>query len=175
MWWLIFVIAFIVGIIYSWKEEDFTPLLSCLFIAFIVFVALGGISNIYRVVVKEYEEKQYNIQGLENNITTNQNINGAFVLGFGYINSDTKEQIKYYYFKVNDIGKKLETIEIGNYSDTYIRETNEIEPCLIYRYQETVNKGFWKWLFGESRLSTQIAEILVVPENTIKIEYNVEI
>jgi len=126
-------------------------------------------------VIREYEEKQYNIQGLESNISTKQETNGAFVLGFGYINSSSSEQIKYYYFKVNDLGKKLETIEIGTYSETYIRETDEIEPCLIYRYQETVNKGFYKWLFGEFKTSTQIAEILVVPKNTIKIEYNVEI
>lgn len=175
MWWLIFVVAFVFGFILSWKEEDFYPLLSCLFIALIVLVALGGISNVHKIVVKEYEEEQYKIQGLENNITTSQNTNGAFILGFGYINSSTKEEMKYYYFKVNDIGKKLETIEITNNSDTYIRETDEIKPCLIYRYQETLNKGFWKWLFGENRQSTKIAEILVVPKNTIKIEYNVEI
>ena len=175
MWWLIFVIAFVVGIILSWYEEDLWALICVLIIAFIIICILCGISNVHRVVVKEYEEEQYKIQGLENNITTNQNTNGAFVLGFGYINSSTKEQIKYYYFKVNDIGKKLETIEIGNNSNTYIRETNEIEPCLIYRYQETINKGFWKWLFGENKTSTEIAKILVVPENTIKIEYNVEL
>ena len=175
MWWLIFIIAFVIGIILSWYEEDLCALICVLLIAFIIFIGLGGISNVYKIVVKEYEKEQYKIQGLENNITTTQNTNGAFVLGFGYINSNTKEEMKYYYFKVNDIGKKLETIEITNNSDTYIRETDEIEPCLIYRYQETINKGFWKWLFGENRHSDKIAEILVVPKNTIKIEYNVEI
>ncbi len=175
MWWIIIIIGMIIGTIYSWRDEDFTPLMCIVFIALIIVLLLGGLSSCFQVVVREYEEKQYNIQGLENNITTSQKTSGAFVLGFGYINSETTEQIKYYYFKVNDIGKQLETIEIGNYSNTYIRETNEIEPCLIYRYQETKNKGLFKWLFGEEREPNKIAEILVVPENTIKIEYNVEI
>lgn len=175
MWWIIIIIGIVIGIILSMRDEDFTPLMCFGFIALIIVLLLGGLSSCFQVVVREYEEKQYNIQGLENNITTSQKTNGAFVLGFGYINSETTEQIKYYYFKVNDIGKKLETIEIGNNSDTYIRETNKIEPCLIYRYQETKNKGLFKWLFGEERNPNKIAEILVVPENTIKIEYNVEI
>ena len=110
----------IIGTIYSWRDEDFTPLMCIVFIALIIVLLLGGLSSCFQVVVREYEEKQYNIQGLENNITTSQKTSGAFVLGFGYINSETTEQIKYYYFKVNDIGKqllnlqrkKLETIQI---------------------------------------------------------------
>ena len=174
MWWLICLTAIIVGVcIAIFYDEDFG--LGIITVVLFGILILFVIRLCYIDIVEEYEIEQYKIQGLENNITTNQSTNGAFILGFGYVNSQTKEEMKYYYFKVNDIGKKLETIEISNNSDTYIRETDEIEPCLIYRYQKTENKGFFKWLFGKCENETKIAEILVVPSNTIKIEYNVDI
>lgn len=173
MWWLICLTAIIVGICIASYDEDLGKSIITLVLLVILILYVIGCMN--KDVTEEYETEQYKIQGLENNITTNQSTNGAFILGFGYVNSQTKEEMKYYYFKVNDIGKKLETIEIINNYDTYIRETDEIEPCLIYRYQKTENKGFFKWLFGKCENETKIAEILVVPSNTIKIEYNVDI
>lgn len=174
MWWLIIVIGIVLGvkIADSFNENiGFSIVWGTIYIIFILFV----VAYLDKEVIKEYEVEQYKIQGLENNITTSQNTKGSFILGFGYVNSETQEEIKYYYFKVNDIGKKLETIEIGNNSDTYIRETDEMKPCLIYRYQKVKTKAYWKWLFGELEKEIQIAEILVVPSNTIKIEYNVEV
>lgn len=122
-----------------------------------------------------WEVEQYKIQGLEDSITTTQETFGAFVLGCGFVSSDSDTNLKYYYFKVNDIGKQLESIEIDNYSNTYIRETNDVEPCLIHRYQKRRFTGFYKWFLGDSETEHTVAEILVVPTNTIKIEYNVDI
>lgn len=119
-----------------------------------------------------YEEKQYEITGLENKTNTESNINGSFLLGFGYVSGSSSEKMKYYYFRTDENGKKLESID-G--TDIYIKETNEESPCLVYKYQECVNKGFWKWLFGEEKNKYIDAKILVVPEDTIKIEYNVDI
>lgn len=123
-----------------------------------------------------YEEVQYKIQGLENNITTTQNTSGTFILGCGYIESESKETLKYYYFKINDIGKQLESIEINDNSNIYIRETDDVEPCLIYRHQKMKYPKFYEWFIGGTCETTTItAEILVVPTNTIKIEYNIDI
>lgn len=184
MMWLIItiILSTIIGIIASKigddldKVENFIAGFATTGLILICIVAiLATIAIFNRTTGEEYEVEQYKIQGLENNIETKQETNGAFVLGFGYINSSTSEKIKYYYFKVNDLGKKLESKEIYNYSNTYIRETNKTEPCLIYKMQETKNEGFWKILFGEDIWTGRKAEILVVPENTIKIEYNVDI
>ena len=180
MWWLIIIIGFILAIIIN-KFTDYRMGIIVFLIPFvsIFWLFIIATSSLNQEVVGEYEVKQYNIQGLESNITINQNIKGSFILGFGSIKSESEEIIKYYYFKVDDTGKKLESIEVSEYSDVdvYIRETNDIEPCLIYRYKKTKlkNIGIFKWLFGEFEGVYKDAEILVVPENTTKIEYNVGI
>ena len=142
---------------------------------FFIIIMSGVCLTSSEVVGEPWEVEQYKIQGLESNIETKQETFGAFVLGCGFVNSDSKTDLKYYYFKVNDIGKQLESITINNYSDTYIRETDDIEPCLIYRYEKRKNTGFCKWLFGDMETENKTAEILVVPTETIKIEYNVDI
>lgn len=175
MWWLVLLIGCLIIGCFGLYYGDIDGVGTCITLLcgalFIVWVM--GICS--QETVREYEEVQHGIQGLENHVSTNSNIRGAFVLGFGYVNGGSTDEMKYYYFKVNDLGKKLESITVNEDSNTYIRETDEMEPCLIYRYAETVNKGFYKWLFGEDKTTRQIAEILVVPSNTIKIEYNVEI
>lgn len=174
MCWIILIILILISIILGIViDSDLGSFI--FFVGFIVLMLLFLFSTVNTRVINEYEEKQYEIQGLENNIISKENTNGAFILGFGYINSSSDEEIKYYYFKVNENGKKLETITINNSQEVYIRETNEIKPCLIYKYQTTVNTGFFKWLFGEDKIDTKIAEILVVPTDTIKIEYNIEV
>ncbi|WP_288910951.1 hypothetical protein [uncultured Thomasclavelia sp.] len=174
MWWIILIIliliSIILGIIIDSNLGEGVFAFGC---SVLVFLFL--LSSVFRVDINEYEEKQYEIQGLENNIISKENLSGDFILGFGYINGSTDEEIKYYYFKVNENGKKLETITIDNSQEVYIRETNEIKPCLIYKYQTTVNTGFFRWLFGEDKVDIKAAEILVVPTDTIKIEYNVEV
>lgn len=175
MWWLILLIVLGISFFISVALEDSDVGCWIFFIASIILLFLGVASIVSKEVVDEYEQVQYEIQGLENNIITSQDTTGRFILGFGSINSTTTEKIKYYYFKVDGIGKQLETINVNNFSNTYIRETDDIKPCLIHRYQVTKNTGFFKWLFGESEKEALIAEVLVVPTNTIKIEYNVEV
>jgi hypothetical protein len=165
------IIIFIIAIIFSVKNDDAEGYM-CIFGAWLIILAILAIlAMTSRQVVYEYEVEQYKIQGLENNIETKNKISGGFILGFGYVKGESEQKINYYYFKVNDIGKKLEKSD----TDVYIRETNNIQPCLIYKYQETKNQGFWEWFFGEHLISTKEATILVVPENTIKIEYNVDV
>lgn len=181
MWYVISGIIFFIILIFMIKEicfdivEAFWSFATLLLIWSVITGALWVMASCDTNKVKTYEEKQYAIQGLENNISTSQETNGAFVLGFGYINSDSKDNIKYYYFKVDELGKKLETLEITNYSDIYIRETDDTEPCLIYVYEETEHNKFFKWLLGNHIYTNKTSEVLVVPKNTIKIEYNVEI
>lgn len=80
--------------------------------------------------------------------------------------------MKYYFFKKNKLGKKLNSIDADK---VYIRETNDQKPCLIYRYGVTEMTGIFKWLFGTFHSESVKDKILVVPEDTVKIEYNVDI
>jgi len=165
------IILVILGIVVSCVTYDEDNFIVVVGIGFIILVILTVIAFFNREVINEYEEEQYKIQGLENNMETTSSIRGGFILGFGYVNGKSEQKMNYYYFKVNDLGKKLEKTD----TDVYIRETDKIKPCLIYKYQETSNTGFFKWLFGEDIMRGKTDTILVVPTNTVKIEYNVDI
>jgi hypothetical protein len=172
---LIFTIAgYILGEIIDY--EGWLGFFLGMFLWLIFIAIMSGVSVFSSEVIGEpWEVEQYKIQGLESNIETKQETFGAFVLGCGFVNSDSDTDLKYYYFKVDEIGKQLESIEIDKTLNTYIRETDNVEPCLIYRYEKRRDTGFCKWLFGGIEMEHKVAEILVVPTNTIKIEYNVDI
>lgn len=120
------------------------------------------------------EERLYGIEGLENVIETKENISGTFILGCGNINGSKIDKMKYYYFKVNEYGKALEELEAAS-SEIYLRESDET-PCLIQVWDIYKTCKLYKTLFGKDlEVKKEKCKILVVPENTIKIDYNVEI
>lgn len=123
-------------------------------------------------IIKEEEVVQYNIQGLENKTDSKSYTSGAFILGCGGFNSETSSTLNYYFFMVDENGKKLQKL---NGTDIYIRETNDQEPCYIIKIQTLKADSLTKWLFGTDEFQEEAAKILVVPENTIKIDYNVDI
>ncbi len=179
MGWIILIII-IVFICIVWVSLDIHDIVEGIFeggllglmisifvLGFLVLISMGE-----EQIINTYEEKQYNICGLENKNSMESNINARFFLGFGYVNGNTIETMKYYYFRVDENGKKLESIDGTN---IYIRETNEQEPCLIIKKKEMINVGFWAWLWGEDKMIIDGEKILVVPEDTVQIEYNVNI
>lgn len=137
-----------------------------------IILMCAAFGNISTDIIKEEEVVQYNIQGLENNTDSKSYINGAFILGCGGFNGETSDTLNYYFFMVDENGKKLQKLD-G--TDVYIRETNEHEPCYIIKIQTLKTDGFKKWLFGTGEFQKEAAKILVVPENTIKIDYNIDI
>ena len=183
-WILIVIIGTLIGIIVALLGlkyssfiygEDSAGIIAGSFIisillTFFIYV-LGSIgANMYGII-DTYEVKVCDIQGLENNIDTKEYVKGAFILGCGYIDGGTEQKMKYYYFEVTNRGKKLASTD----TNVYIRETDETSPCLIYEKSKTHFTGAFQWLFGENENERINAEILVVPNNTIKIEYNVDI
>lgn len=174
---LAFILTIFFIIMFFWNRDLFDGLVNfvcTLFFTMVILTIVLGIAFICKNITSdEYEEKVYDIQGLENNIEQEYSINGAFVLGCGYVSGSYESDMKYYYFKVDEYGKKLESV---SGSDIYIRETNETQPCLIKTYIDYEYNGFFKWLLsndGEGRIEHKT--IIVVPENTIKIDYNVDI
>lgn len=122
-----------------------------------------------------FEERLYGIEGLENVIETKESISGKFILGCGGVNGSKNTKMKYYYFKVNDYGKALEELEATS-SEVYLKETNTEEPCLIQVWDIYKTGKIYKFLFGNDiETKKEKCKILVVPEGTIKIDYNVEI
>ncbi len=138
--------------------------------------------SIYTVTAK-YEQKQYNISGLENKTSQEFELNGTyrktFLLGYGSISAETDTEMNYYYFKENEYGKILESMAC---KDVYIREVEDGENCLIYVVEEREFKGYpvlSKIFLGvnkENRKIGQVVErILQVPVGTVQIEYNVDV
>ena len=167
------IIAFIVAVIIGIREHDFECTVALLFVYLMVIGAIFVIGiGIGQKIINTYEEKQYNIQGLENNIEIKQEMHGHFILGFGSVSGKTEQEMKYYYFKSNKKGKQLKSVEASN---VYIRETDKQKPCLIKEYEEKEFTGFFKFMFGTCNNKVEKNKILVVPTNTIKIEYNVDI
>lgn len=80
--------------------------------------------------------------------------------------------IKYYFFRSDENGKILQSIDGTN---VYIRETDEQEPCFIIKKHTIKNTGIFEWLFGPDERKEDGPKILVVPKDTVKIDYNVDI
>lgn len=176
VWLIIIIISLIIGVSVGINDDIetgfacFAGMSILLIIICLIICSCMPIENI-----GQYEEKQYDIQGLKNKTNTEKDAFGVFVLGIGYAKSEENKIEKYYYFKVNEYGKQLESVDIND-SLLYIKETNEKEPCLVHIYEKgTVNNWFYKNFFGSSESKTLKAKQLIVPENTIKIEYNIDI
>lgn len=126
----------------------------------------------------EYQEELYTITGLE--LTNNQEskLNGNFILGIGYVNGSSADKLQYVFFANTKYGKQLKTTDTKK---IYLRETNDEEPKIINIKRKTVRKtNFIDTLWGnknkeEIMEDTVVGQIVVVPTNTIKIDYNVEI
>lgn len=156
-----------------------------LFLAVYVFlcVVVWSFTDFKYTVTAEYEQKQYNISGLENKTSQEFELNGiyrkTFFLGYGSISAETNTEMNYYYFKENEYGKILESMAC---KDVYIREVEDGENCLIYVVEEREFKGYpvlSKIFLGVNKESYKVGQvverILQVPVGTVQIEYNVDI
>lgn len=145
------------------------------FVFFIIHIFLCMLLlNSFTVDVGTTRETLYNIEGLESNMITSENLSGSFILGCGTIENKSSSTIKYYFFKETENGKSLESI-VGENSEVYIQETNDMQPCLIKEYNIKRQNRLFEILFWKEEIKEELRTILVVPENTIKIEYNVEV
>lgn len=145
-----------------------------------VFALIGATG--YEVTAT-YEEKQYNISGLESKTSQEFYLDGQyrnfFCIGYGNMHAETNTEMNYYYFKNDEYGKILESVPT---KETYIREKDDVIPSLIWIVEERLYKGYpklSKWFFvvrkDDEKQGIKTGTILEVPLNTIKIEYNVDI
>lgn len=182
------IITLVVAIITS--NEFWEGLFTFAGVGFIILCIYGVIcmsvslhTDLIYTVTAEYEQKQYNISGLENKTLQEFELNGTyrktFFLGYGSISAETNTEMNYYYFKENEYGKILESMAC---KDVYIREVENQESCLIYAVEEREFKGYpvlSKIFIGVNKESYKVGQvverILQVPVGTVQIEYNVDI
>jgi len=145
-------------------------------------IAYGITDNDYDITAK-YEEKQYEICGLENKTSQEFYLDGeykqSFFIGYGSIHAETETEMNYFYFKKNEYGKILESVPIN---EAYIREKEYVTPSLLWIVEERCYKGhpilsklFFFIRKEDEKQGIKTGTILEVPTNTIKIEYNVDI
>ena len=126
----------------------------------------------------EYQETECTITGLELTNNESENLKGMFILGSGTIKGSKTSKQQYVFFANTEYGKQLRTINVDT---IYLKETDNEEPKLINIKQKRTRKLNWiDYLWGNKAEEETISDILkgqilVIPTNTIKIDYNVEI
>lgn len=164
----------------AWFEwDDFVGYIFCVIPTLIIFEVIAfGLASQQIESEEIYEEKQYNICGLENKTNKELSFQGRFVLGCGRITGETNTEEYYVYFKESEYGKILEKTPMDK---TYVREKEGVTPALINIMKKTEYKkrpilSMFFISIGMIKENTEkIGTILEVPTGTIKIEYNVDI
>lgn len=164
-------------IFFSLMWEDDAATLLCL-----VFMAMACAPLVNCVIgvqdTQPFEEVMYEITGLELHSSNEQYLEGAFILGTGAISGGSTTELQYVFFANEQYGKRMVTLKGNN---IYIRETDEETPKLISIKTRKYRKANWLdklWDSSQDEIlygTTEQGKILVVPTNTIKIEYNVEV
>ena len=168
------ILSTLIGILCYYRSYDEDLGFSIGVIIFIVLMAVSLFNNFIGYTEVEYEKVVYEIEGLE--LQNEETVNGNFLLGTGYITSSNK--IQYIYFAKTEFGKQLKT---EDFNTIYLVETNEKKPQLIEKRKQKIRKtNFIDKLWSEeeeNKILLDILEkkILIVPENTIQIEYKVEV
>ena len=168
------ILSTLIGILCYYRSYDEDLGFSIVFIIIIVLMTVSLFNNFIGYTEVEYEKVAYEIEGLE--LQNEETVNGNFLLGTGYRTSSNK--IQYIYFAKTEFGKQLKTEDA---STIYLVETNKKKPQLIEKRKQKIRKtNFIDKLWGEeeeNKILLDILEekILIVPENTIQIEYKVEV
>lgn len=123
------------------------------------------------------EYKLYNITGLELQSQENSSLYGSFILGCGTVTGQTSQQLQYVFFSNEEYGKQLQTLPLNG---TYLKETDDETPQVIelrtvIKKKVTIIDELWGKNEDYEVGLEKTKYILVVPTNTIKIDYNVEI
>lgn len=173
---VILVIVMFLLFVFCTDEDIILGVTAILFIAIVLTPLINGaIMEKYAI---EYQEVQYTITGLEMFVEQEESLKGCFILGTGSLNGGSSKELKYIYFANTEYGKQLKSAGVNK---VYIKETDDEAPKYVKIIQRVYRDITWvDILFGHKGksielYSKEVGEILVVPTNTIKIEYNIEI
>lgn len=171
---LIVVVVFLLASKFTY-DEDLIFGITTITIIFLFFIPMINYA-IGRYTVDE-EHKLYNITGLELQNQENSSFYGSFVLGCGTVAGQTSQQLQYVFFSNEEYGKQLQTLP---FNGTYLKETDDETPQVIelrtvIKKKVTIIDELWGKNKDYEVGLEKTKHILVVPTNTIKIDYNVEI
>ena len=175
---IVLIVASYLVVYYLTKGDDDSA--SGFAIIVLMLVGVAPIINTFVTVQTpvEYQEMECTITGLELVDSEISKLKGTFILGTGTISGNKSSDLKYVFFANTPYGKQMRTTNTNN---LYLRETDDEEPKLINIKTKQVKRMSWidrLWGHKEDEISINEivkGQILVVPTNTIKIEYNVDI
>ena len=145
----------------------FTSFIISVPVAILIFFTVISICRCF-CTVEEHSYPKYEIQGLEIKSDVNGYIHSSFVLGCGSVNGKISNDSNYYFFSINEYGKKLESLNVNG--NVYIRETDDEVPHLEVVYKEKYFSGWMEKMFWRAQETEEIGKVLVVPTDTVKIE-----
>lgn len=179
MWYCIISILIVVAVFFLASKftynEDLVFGIATITIIFLPFILIINYT-VGRYTVDE-EHKLYNITGLELQSQENSSLYGSFILGCGTVTGQTSQQLQYVFFSNEKYGKQLQTLPLNG---TYLKETDDETPQVIelrtvIKKKVTIIDKLWGKNEDYEVGLEKTKYILVVPTNTIKIDYNVEI
>lgn len=180
---LVLLIIIIIGAATTYATDDVDAGFMLSVILLVVFAIISMVNAVTVGSDAEREEVEtylYGIKGIstQEEVTT-EPARGVFFLGCGYIKGGSQtEELKYIYFA--EYEGKGSTLAYSNVEDTYIYETNEQAPAAYQLETITYRKTNWlDKLWGEKdevlTLTQKDGIKLVVPEGTIKMDYNISL
>lgn len=178
---MIIVVTIVTLLIAHWLDEEIAAGACVVLAGFLLILPIAN--HACEDTKSEFQEIAYEITGLEFKTETYEDasLTGAFLLGSGFVtgSSETTKEMYYVFFANTEYGKQLQTIQGEN---IYIKETDEESPKLIKIMDKRQRKAnwidvLWGHEYGEiiELNAKEKGQILVVPTNTVKIDYNVEI
>lgn len=144
----------------------------------ITMILFASVTSIFFSTTEPYEYEYvdlYGISSLEYKTENHEYTNGVFVLGLGYVESGSVEKSVYYFIADEQHGKRIKSLEEGD-GKVYVYEDNTQTPKVQKIYGKYKCNAFWKFIFGFDEQTIETGDIrIVVPENTVKVDYNVSL
>lgn len=132
------------------------------------------------ICARWYTEEDYivfenSISSLEMKTENSSYLHGTFILGCGTVDGQNKSTTTFAFFSNTKYGKQLQTLSNSDEVEVFVQETDDEEPCLKTIYKKKYFTGILEKLYGRAERNDETGKILVVPTNTIKVNYNVDL
>lgn len=190
-WWgfgliliiLSLVIAILIdgGIVKAFQGENIFGAIVIFFVMIYIFLAIIMwliTTDVESKNITEYRNQQ-SILSLQDNIETQSNIHGSFILGFGGVGGSSSTDCYYYTM----IGNESSGYLLTKYSatDTYVFMDEDSAPYSRDRVVVSVSNYKPNWFLGgllkplkQFKYDDSKVKELHVPKDTIKIQYNID-
>lgn len=147
---------------FTHKELLIDWFIGSIIIAFLIRGCLSVVSSFSTTKTTYTYSNTYQLRSLKDNISINKNLSGAFVLCYGYINSNESESYKLKYisqdengiYRINELeNSKEQPYKIGFVTD----DSNTLE--IVTEHREWQYNNFFKWLYNKESSVVDTSEV----------------